>query len=110
MAGSELTIKVSETKVTETISKMDTKIREMKGTYDTLKKHRESLEELYKGPGADIAIGGIKEREAQVDNAIQRFENQKEKLQSYLDKMNANEAKIVQSYEENRRLAENIFK
>ena len=95
----ELTLKVSEDKVMETIQQLTSKIGSMEGHLDQLIVNREKLEKAYTGITAGIAIRAIKNKEKEAKNAIQKYKNQRDKLVEYIEKMNAVDARLASTYE-----------
>lgn len=98
---SDLTIKVSEEKVRETITIMDNKINIMEDRLAQIVNEREKLERSYKGNlAADLAAKAVKKSEDQVRTSIKKYKDQKEKLQQYLDTMNEADSKAIKDFEE----------
>ena len=108
--AADLRIKVSEDKVRETVQTLSTKIARMEDHLAQLISNREKLERAYTGPAASIAMKAIKKREGEAANSIEKFKKQRDKLQAYLDTMNATDAKVTSNYEAALNKSNELFK
>ena len=96
----ELRIKVSEEKVRETIQTLSSKISRMEDHLAQIDTYIEKLEKGYDTPAAKIAMEAFKKRRSEARDATEKFKVQRDKLQAYLDTMNATDARVSATYQE----------
>ena len=108
--AADMRIKVSEDKVRETVQTLSSKIGNMEDHLAQLIANRQKLERIYDGPAAKIAMSAIKKREKEAANSIEKFKKQRDKLQAYLDTMNATDAKVTANYEAALNKSNELFK
>ena len=104
-----LTLKVSETKYRDTLSKLNDKISVLEGYLGDLQGKRTQIERAYKGPQADDAINTIKKNEKVVKDAIDKVTTQRDQIQKYLDSMDKAATEIQTGYKTAADLADHVF-
>ena len=105
----DLTVKVSEDKVRETINVLSSKIDNMNEHLSQLIANREKLEKVYTGITATIGINAIKKREKEAAISIEKYKKQRDKLQAFLDTMNEIDRKVAVDYEDALRKSNELF-
>lgn len=105
----DLRLKVSEEKVRETINTLSSKISHMQECLDQIIVNREKIERGYTGITGSLAAEVIKKKEREVLNSIEKFKKQRDKLQEYLDTMNAADAKTARDFEDALKVTNDLF-